>query len=250
MHKETIKRVIRSQIIMLSPICTHWCENIWRNVLKEEGSVTKADWPLLSAMNTDDSVVMLQANYLDDIVEIFKERRIKAKKKKKKGKKKSGSDTATGETKEDGPPTRGIIYIQTTYPKWRETILTFLSSKWDGVKRTFGEGKKKEETNGFTVCKKDIMMEIMKMTATDDSLKEQGKKLNKVVAFCMAAAEKRGKTALGLKSPFDESKTIEEFRVFLASTLELPNGITVVIDSTEEVAADAEPGIPVLVEMA
>merc|ERR1719329_2027334 len=60
MHKETIKRVIRSQIIMLSPICTHWCENIWRNVLKEEGSVTKADWPLLSAMNTDDSVVMLQ----------------------------------------------------------------------------------------------------------------------------------------------------------------------------------------------
>ena len=41
-------------------------------------------------------------------------------------------------------------------------------------------------------------MEVMKMSADDDGLKAQGKMLNKVLAFCMAAAEKRGKTALGL----------------------------------------------------
>jgi leucyl-tRNA synthetase len=137
MHKQTVERVIRSQIIMLSPIVTHWCENLWRNVLKESGSVTKADWPALSDLNTKDSVVMLQANYLDDMIENIRDIRMKAAKKKKRGKKGKKGAPATGgagETKE-GPPTKGVVYVQTTFPKWRETILTFLQTKWDGVAR-------------------------------------------------------------------------------------------------------------------
>ena len=143
MHKDTVMRVIRAQIIMLSPIATHWCENMWRNVLKEQGSVTKADWPERSDLGVDDSaIVMLQAIYLDDMIDVFKDRRMKAKKRKKKGKK------GAGETKSEGPPSRGVIYVQTTYPKWRQTLLEFLNSKWDGVGREFGSGKKLEKTNG------------------------------------------------------------------------------------------------------
>lgn len=141
-----------------------------------------------------------------------------------------------------------MVYVQTTFPKWRETILTFLQTKWDGVARTFGEGKKKQETHGFTHSKKDIMMEVMKMTSNDEELQAQGKMLNKVVAFCMEAAEKRGVTALGLRSPFDEKAAVEEFSIYISSVLELSNGITVVVDSDNEVAANSEPGIPVLVE--
>ena len=54
------------------------------------------------------------------------------------------------------------------------------------------------------------MMEVMKMTSNDEELQAQGKMLNKVVAFCMEAAEKRGVTALGLRSPFDEKAAVEK----------------------------------------
>jgi hypothetical protein len=41
---------------------------------------------------------------------------------------------------------------------------------------------------------------------------------------------------------------VEEFSIYISSVLELSNGITVVVDSDNEVAANSEPGIPVLVE--
>lgn len=71
---------------------------------------------------------MLQADYLDDIVDVFRERRMKAKKKKGKKKKGGAAKGAGGEESKvpAGPPTRGVIYIQTTYPVWRQKLLTFL----------------------------------------------------------------------------------------------------------------------------
>lgn len=53
MHGPTLRRVIKAQVIMLSPIITHWSEYVWRTVLKEEGSVTQADWPEKSTFGTD-----------------------------------------------------------------------------------------------------------------------------------------------------------------------------------------------------
>ena len=41
----------------------------------------------------------------------------------------------------------------------------------------------------------------MKMTSNDEELQAQGKMLNKVVAFCMEAAEKRRVTAQGYDHP-------------------------------------------------
>ena len=93
----------------------------------------------------------LQADYLDNIVDIFRERRMKAKKKKGKGKGKKKKGSASGgakgaggeESKEPaGPVTRGVIYMQTTYPVWRQKLLTFLDGKWN------------VELNGFAVEKK------------------------------------------------------------------------------------------------
>ena len=98
------------------------------------------------------------------------------------------------------------------------------------------------------MCKKDLMMEVMKMSADDDGLKAQGKMLNKVLAFCMAAAEKRGRSALAHRMPFDEEATLQEFRIYLAAELQLKNGIEIIIDSQEDVAGNSEPGVPVLIE--
>lgn len=255
MHRETMLRVIKSQVIMLSPIATHWCEHIWRNILKESGSVTVADWPSLNTSIDQDeaAIVMLQADYLDDTIKDIKDRRTKAKKKKKK---KNKGKAAEGETKVDvGPPTRGVFHVQTKYPSWKRTLLTFLDSKWDdSMKRVVKDGKEeKEMQGGFTVGKKEIIQEMGAMAKENDELKEQGKTLNKVLAFTMSAAEQRGRTALLHQMPFDEVATLKEFSQYIAADLQLSNGIEVVVD-LEIVGVQnngdviEEPGKPFLVE--
>ena len=91
----------------------------------------------------------------------------------------------------------------------------------------------------------------MQMQETEEFAcwKEQGKMLNKVLAFCIAAAEKRGRSALAHRMPFDEEATLQEFRTYLAAELQLKDGVEIVVDSEEEVAANSEPGVPVLVEL-
>jgi len=255
MHRETMLRVVKSQVIMLSPIATHWCEHIWRNIFKESGSVTVADWPSLNTSIDQDeaAIVMLQADYLDDTIKDIKDRRTKAKKKKKKKKK---GKAAEGETKVDlGPTTRGVFHVQTKYPSWKRTLLTFLDSKWDdSMKRVVKDGKEeKEMQGGFSVGKKEIIQEMGAMAKENDELKEQGKTLNKVLAFTMSAAEQRGRTALLHQMPFDEVATLKEFSQYIAADLQLSNGIEVVVD-LEIVGVQnngdviEEPGKPFLVE--
>ena len=71
-----------------------------------------------------------------------------------------------------------------------------------------------------------------------------------MLAFCIAAAEKRGRSALAHRMPFDEEATLNEFSIYLAMELQLKNGVEIVVDSEDEVAANSEPGVPVLVELA
>ena len=91
----------------------------------------------------------------------------------------------------------------------------------------------------------------MKMQGTEEFAcwKEQGKMLNKVLAFCIAAAEKRGRSALAHRMPFDEEATLQEFRIYLAAELQLKDGIEIILDSKEDVAGNSEPGVPVLIEL-
>ena len=42
MHEDVLKRFIDVYAIMLSPICSHWCEYVWMDVLGNTTSITKA----------------------------------------------------------------------------------------------------------------------------------------------------------------------------------------------------------------
>lgn len=122
------------------------------------------------------------------------------------------------------------------------------------MKRVVKDGKEeKEMQGGFTVGKKEIIQEMGAMAKENDELKEQGKTLNKVLAFTMSAAEQRGRTALLHQMPFDEVATLKEFSQYIAADLQLSNGIEVVVD-LEIVGVQnngdviEEPGKPFLVE--
>jgi leucyl-tRNA synthetase len=45
MHKDLVKKFIRLQALLLTPIAPHWAEYIWLEVLKEAKTVQFAQWP-------------------------------------------------------------------------------------------------------------------------------------------------------------------------------------------------------------
>ena len=56
-----MRRFIEVQVLLLAPIAPHWCEHMWRNVLKKEGSVTQAAWPVPEAY---DDTILLKDRFL------------------------------------------------------------------------------------------------------------------------------------------------------------------------------------------
>ena len=69
MHRSLILQYIRTQMIILAPICPHTADYIWREVLKEEGTVVNASWPEFKV--PDDSLTKA-ADHLMECVHDFR----------------------------------------------------------------------------------------------------------------------------------------------------------------------------------
>ena len=69
MHSGLIQQYIKTQMILLAPICPHVADYIWREVLKEAGTVINAPWPKYNA--PDDSLTKA-ADHLMECVHDFR----------------------------------------------------------------------------------------------------------------------------------------------------------------------------------
>lgn len=45
LHRMVFAGYVRMQVLVLAPICPHWCEGIWKSVLKEGTTIHKAGFP-------------------------------------------------------------------------------------------------------------------------------------------------------------------------------------------------------------
>jgi leucyl-tRNA synthetase len=69
LNREVIERFIRVQVLLISPVCPHWAEHIWRNVLHEQGSVLKASWPVVGPIDND---LLKRNDYLSHTLHNFR----------------------------------------------------------------------------------------------------------------------------------------------------------------------------------
>ena len=63
MHKGLIRQYIKTQMILLAPVCPHVADYVWREILQEPGSVINARWPEYSAPN--DSLTKAAAHLME-----------------------------------------------------------------------------------------------------------------------------------------------------------------------------------------
>ncbi|KAJ6847575.1 leucine--tRNA ligase, cytoplasmic [Iris pallida] len=197
MNRDILWRFMDVQTRLIAPICPHYAEHVWRNLLKKDGFAIKAGWPVADSPD----LTLKRANkYLQDsIVSMRKllQKQVSGSKKPKKG----AQTTAPEENK----LTVGLIYVNEQYDGWKEECLRILKNKFDSAKDD-----------------KEIL-EALKASyvGQDTNFKQIQKLCMPFLKFKKDEALTVGPQALDLKLPFGEIDVLEENRDLIKRQLGL-----------------------------
>lgn len=229
MHAGLIFKFIKTQIVMLSPICPHICEHIWMNLLGNKTSILKTGWPSTGSVDED---LVTSSCYLMDTAHEFRNRYKNFISAKTKGGKKAPKDAPPAEIPEVNKAT---IFVAKTFPQWQQIILDTLKAMYS------------ENNNSFPADNKLILNQL----TGKEELKKYMKKVMPFVAFLKDQTNKKGPSALNTAIDFDEYKTLETNLTYLRETLKLKTlNVCFTSEITEDMKLNVEdivPGKPLIV---
>ena len=234
MNKRLILRYIDVSTRLLAPVCPHWCEHVWGNILKNPGLVVNAGWPVAPPA---DLMLQQMAVYVESSIVNIRKAIAKAE---MASKPKKGVVTP--------PPPTKVTSIELVVPiefgGWQAKVLSLLSALYDSSTGTFPA---------------DVMGQVLSASNADPEISALGAKVIKsaVMPFArgridMATTAGVGAQALDVKMPFDEASLLTENSNYLKRSLKVDE-VSVRIVSHEEVVdatdvdrkiASATPGSP------
>ncbi|KAK9161538.1 hypothetical protein Syun_007879 [Stephania yunnanensis] len=192
MNRDLLWRFMDAQTRLIAPICPHYAEYVWRELLKKDGFVVNAGWP---TANLPDLTLKRANKYLQDSIVTMRKLLQKQVSGSKKGSKKGGQVPPPSE---GNKLTRGLIYVNEQYDGWKEECLRILQSKFDRNTRSFAADK-------------DILEELQKSTIGQAAnYKEILKTCMPFLRFKKDEAISVGPHALDLKLPFGEMEVLRE----------------------------------------
>ncbi|MES1913180.1 MAG: hypothetical protein MHM6MM_005395, partial [Cercozoa sp. M6MM] len=213
LSKELIERYIQTELVLLAPICPHFCEGLWQK-LQLPGMCIDAPWP---QVEQEDLALTRIDNYLSKLAHSLRTAFNKASKKK--------------------TPTQVKIFVATEYKEWQQAVLRIMAAKV-------------AEANGdLSVLSPKTLGAAIK---ADPALKKVMKLAMQFAAFQGKLAQEEGDSALDLTSPFDEVATVQRYLglVFQDFPVELDVQVvpsTEADESFRKKAEQAKPGHPALV---
>lgn len=191
MNRDLVWRFMDVQTRLITPICPHYGEYVWRELLRKDGFVVKAGWP---AADQADLTLKNANKYLQDSIVSMRKLLQKQTMGSKKGKKK-GAPVA--QVAEDHTLT-GLIYVNEQYAGWKAECLRILQSKFDKNTRSFAPDN-------------EIVEDLRKSEVGQDANFDQTLKLcMPFLRFKKAEAIAIGVQALDLKLPFGEIDVLQE----------------------------------------
>ncbi|KAJ1942456.1 cytosolic leucyl tRNA synthetase [Linderina pennispora] len=134
MHPTLVRKWIVRQIIQLSPITTHWSEQVWRDVLGNQTTVLDARWPADLPAEADHKM-LATGEYIRKLVRSVRDAETNMLKKQKKPKK--GAAPAA-EFNPNEPKTLDI-YVAAEFPEWQDSVMAVLQDHFDPATRTFAD---------------------------------------------------------------------------------------------------------------
>jgi len=222
-NKALTMRYLEWQMIVLSPICPHFCEHGWSTVLGKSGSVLDARFP--EPTKPVETSLTKQGDYMfNKVPHDF----IKLLEKASKG----------------GTMKSAVVYVAKEYPEWKKTVLAKLSNHHAANKLPLVAQEDMKANPEAAQQWKDIMTELMQ----DASLKPFGKHLGPFAAFKRDEAASFGKSALDASLPFDElalvSENVAYLRQKLQAEVEVRPADSLASPDHKDAAANAQPGKP------
>lgn len=217
MNKRLVLRYLEVSTLLLAPVCPHWCEHMWGNVLGKEGLVIKAGWPTAAA---PDLMLQQMAAYVDLTIGNIRKAIAKAEMppKPKKG---------VPPPPPPGKVTAVELVVPTQFGGWQATVLGMLAGLFDASTGTFPG---------------DVMSKILVGANADPEISALGPKGIKSVVMPFAksridVAAAAGAGGLEVKLPYDEAGLLRENAAYLARALKVESATVRSVEYEELVAA-------------
>jgi len=180
-----ILRFIRVQLVLLSPICPHYCDYIWTNLWlkhantegKEPQSILQVLWPEGGVVDDNVTLLVKKSAYLEANIHEWRLR-------------------ALFLTERSFPADHLVVYIAEGWPAWQKKALLALESLYQ------------KETNDFP---SDYKSKIAALFKDDQTMKRN--MLNKLFGVLENIVEKvreEGPNAMSVEVPFDEKSFLQE----------------------------------------
>ena len=214
MHADIVLRFLRTQALLLAPICPHWSEYVWSKLLKEPKSIMYASFPVNPS--PPNQLRLAQYAYMERIVHAWR-LKLDAYTKPKKGPKQPAPSSAT-------------IIVARRYPAWHEAAIKNLEALYNRAQAM------PEQSELLTALKADSAIE-------DKDLKNA-----MAVARALSAEHPtRGAEVFSLTLPWDELALLQETSTYLAKSIPVP-AVNFVFSDDASVANEknltATPGNP------
>ncbi|KAM5550877.1 hypothetical protein ABKV19_027293 [Rosa sericea] len=190
MNRDLLWHFTDVQTRLITPICPHYGEYVWRELLKKDGFVVNAGWPLADA---PDLTLQSANKYLQDSIISMRKLLQKQVSSSKKGKKGTPVTALT----EDNNLT-GLIYVNEHFDGWKAECLKILQINFNRDSRTFSSDK--------------VIQEALQKSSIG-----QSKDFRQIQKLCMPFMKFKkdeaiaiGAQALDLKLPFGEIEVLKE----------------------------------------
>ncbi|KAK6945521.1 Methionyl/Valyl/Leucyl/Isoleucyl-tRNA synthetase, anticodon-binding [Dillenia turbinata] len=192
MNHDLVLRFMDVQTRLITPICPHYGEYVWRELLKKNGCAVKVGWPMA---DSPDLTLKSANKYLQDSIVVMRKLLQKQLLGSKKGNKKGGAPVAIS-TEEN--KLIGLIYVNEQYDGWKEECLRILQSKFDRNAHKFAPDA-------------EIMDALQKSSVGQSTNFKQTQKLcMPFLRFKKDETIAIGIQALDLKLPFGEIEVLHE----------------------------------------
>jgi leucyl-tRNA synthetase len=199
--KALLLRYLSILSIILSPICPHVCDYIWRNILQVDFSVIKASWPIPSMTKEIRNQTLSINEY---IVNVETKARLQMDKYLLKHKDVQQIDSV-------------VVRVSKTVPLYHEFVLTILKEKFPNPNKSTTSD------------------EVIKIMSTELKSKPEFKKFitdaMKISRQTFEEAQKIGNVAYDVQVPFDELHVLEILNSYFVKALKVNTITAKMIDS-------------------
>ena len=219
-NKTVQMRFVVVLAIITSPICPHFCEQVWRFKLQREGSVMNASWPTVAMPPAQRQVVLDKARFLATCES-------RARQAIEKHAAKAGA-----------APAKGVVFlVGVTVPPWHQYVVDFLKDKAPNPKAMGADAPASGE----------LMKAVSAHVKAHPTFVKEMKGAVKVAADVYADALANGPSAYVTVTAFDEVELITQHASVLVKALGVVESVSARVVAKDDKNADvAKPGWPLL----